>query len=449
MPRNSSFDREWLHRHRAAMALFALIAISALVRLLVILNFRARASWDTPEFIVTARAITSLDFRQYDGKRTPIYPLLMLLAGMDWDVVRLIQSVLGIALASMMFAIAWKRTRNVAASFVVGLFCSLAVSELLFEQVIYSETFCTFWIILSLLAYARTCADAKPGDYALLGISAALAGMTRPMFLFLGPLYWCFMLIRERPRNFLKLFEARLAWVLAPTLILALGWSAVNKHTINYFGVTTTLGFNLSNHSGAFMELAPPQYSKIADIYLRYRARQLSTIGTQAMTFWYAEGELKRATGLSTAELSKQFTRMSLEMFAEHPVLYLESVTKSWVRFWGFEFYEFIGFFHASTSSFVYALLVIFGSLQLGINVAFLGIAADSMWRWMRRRTRFDFELGVIAIVLAGSLEQAFLEYGENVRYLAPLVSLTIYTVVIRVWRSMRLRGVGSEGIQS
>ena len=92
---------------------------------------------------------------------------------------------------------------------------------------------------------------------------------------------------------------------------------------------------------------------------------------------------------------------------------------------------------------------MIFGSLQLGINVAFLGIAADSMWRWMRRRTRFDFELGVIAIVLAGSVEQAFLEYGENVRYLAPLVSLTIYTVVIRVWRSMRLRGVGSEGIQS
>ena len=78
----------------------------------------------------------------------------MLLAGMDWDVVRLIQSVLGIAIASMMFAIAWMRTRNVAASFVVGLLCSLAVSELLFEQIIYSETFCTFWIVLSLLAYA-------------------------------------------------------------------------------------------------------------------------------------------------------------------------------------------------------------------------------------------------------------------------------------------------------
>ncbi len=438
MARNFSFDREWLRRHRFAVGLLVLIAISALARLPIILNFRARASWDTPEFIVTARAIASLDFRQYDGKRTPIYPLLMLLAGMDWDVVRLIQSLLGIAIASMMFAIGWMRTRNLAASFLVGLMSSVAISELLFEQIIYSETLCTFWIVLSLLAYVRISAGAKTLDYALLGISAALAGMTRPMFLFLGPLYLCFMLIRARPLSVIKLRYARLTWVLAPTLVLALGWSAVNKHTINYFGVTTTLGFNLSNHSGAFMELAPPQYAKIADIYLRYRAHQISAVGSQAMTFWYAEGELKRATGLSSVELSKQFARMSLEMFAEHPLLYLESVAKSWARFWGFEFYDFIGFFRASTSGFVYALLVVGGSLQLCINVAFLGMSGYSIWHWIRPRACFDFELAVIAIVLTGSVVQAFLEYGENVRYLAPLVPLTIYTAVTFAWRSGR-----------
>ncbi len=269
------------------------------------------------------------------------------------------------------------------------------------------------------------------------------------MFLFLAPLYLCFMLIRARSLNFRKLRDARLAWVLAPTLILALGWSAVNKRTINYFGVTTTLGFNLSNHSGAFMELAPPQYAKIADIYLRYRAHQISTIGSQAMTFWYAEGELKRATGLSSVELSKQFARMSLEMFAEHPLLYLESVAKSWCRFWGFEFYDFIGFFRASTSSFVYALLMIFGSLQLGVNITFLGISGYSIWRWIRRRARFDFELAVIAIVLAGSVVQAFLEYGENVRYLAPLVPLTIYTVVAFFWRRLERATRGRSTIDS
>ena len=79
-------------------------------------------------------------------------------------------------------------------------------------------------------------------DYALLGISAALAGMTRPMFLFLAPLYFCFMLARARRLELRMLRDARLALVLAPTLVLALGWSAVNKHTVNYFGVTTTTG---------------------------------------------------------------------------------------------------------------------------------------------------------------------------------------------------------------
>ena len=90
------------------------------------------------------------------------------------------------------------------------------------------------------------------------------------------------------------------------------------------------------------------------------------------MTIWYAESEIKRKTGLSTAELSKQLTRMSLEMFAEHPLLYLESVARSWVRFWGFGFYHFIGFFKDSAGSTVYPLLIVFGSLQLGINVMFL-----------------------------------------------------------------------------
>jgi hypothetical protein len=443
MPEEFSSNARWLRGNRAAVAVGALMVISALVRLIVMLNFRARASWDTPGFILTARAIASLDFSQYDGKRTPIYPLLMLLAGMDWDVVRLLQSLLGIAIASIMFAIAWKRSGSAPAAFAVGLLCSLAVSELLFEQVIYSETLCTFWIVLSLLAYGRTREDAGRWDYALLGISAALAGMTRPMFLFLGPLYFCFVLARARTRR-----ADLLAWILAPTLVLALGWSAVNQRTINYFGVTTTLGLNLSNHSGAFMELAPPQYSKIAEIYLRYRAWQISTMGSQAMTVWYAESELKRATGLSTAELSKQLTRMSLEMFAEHPLLYLASVAKSWVRFWGSDFYRFIGFFKASTSGMVYALLVALGSLQLAINLAFLGIATHSITRWLMGRISFDFDLSVIAIVLAGSVVQAFLEYGENVRYLAPLVPLTIYTVVAFALRAVESRSGAGIRIQ-
>jgi hypothetical protein len=243
--------------------------------------------------------------------------------------------------------------------------------------------------------------------------------------------------------------EARLALVLAPTLVLALGWSMVNQHTVNYFGVTTTTGYNLSNHSGAFMEFAPPQYSEIARIYLRYRAWQIPRMGSQTMTIWYAESEIKRKTGLSTAELSKQLTRMSLEMFAEHPLLYLESVARSWIRFWGFGIYRYIGFFKDSAGSTVYALLIVFGSLQLGINVMFLVIAAYSITRWMRGQASFDFDLGVIAIVLAASVVQAFMEYGENIRYLAPLVPLTIYSVVTFTWRAIASRGGVGSRIQS
>ena len=79
----------------------------------------------------------------------------------------------------------------------------------------------------------------------------------------------------------------------------------------------------------------------------------------------------------------------------------------------------------------LYPVLIVLGSLQLGINLMFLIIAAYSISRWMTGRASFDFDLAMIGIVLVGSIVQAFLEYGENVRYLVPLVPLTIYTVVV------------------
>ena len=87
MPGKFSSYTKRLRANSAAIAFLALMAISGLVRLLAVLNFRVRASWDTDGYILAARSIASLDFSNYDGKRTPIYPLLMLLAGMDWSVV--------------------------------------------------------------------------------------------------------------------------------------------------------------------------------------------------------------------------------------------------------------------------------------------------------------------------------------------------------------------------
>jgi len=405
-------------------AFAALIAISVLVRLAIIAHFRERASYDTPGFMLTADAIRTGDFSRYDGRRTPIYPLLLILAGMDWTVVRLVQCALGVAIGAMLFAVAWYRTGSRVTSFVAGLLGSLMISELLYEQILYSETLCTFFIALAMLAYARIDKDggARMPNYAILGIAAAFAGMTRPMFLYLAPLLLCFPLIRAR-------FRVALGLVLAPTLVLALGWSAFNAHTLDYFGVTTTTGFNLSNHSGGFMELAPPQYSQIADIYLRYRPYQIDRMGSHTMTIWIAEGAIRRATGLSTPELSRVLTRMSLEMFAEHPLLYLESVVRAWLRFWGFGFFDFVTAYRDSAGRLGYAMVVLLGTFQLAINVAFLIIAAVLLARWIRARISFDFDLAMIMIVLTGSIVQAFMEYGENVRYLAPLAPLIAYVV--------------------
>src|ERR1700693_1595240 len=88
-----------------ARASFALIAISILVRFAIVLNFRERASYDTSGFVQTANAIRNSDLSLYDGRRTPVYPMLLLIAGMDWNVMRWIQFGLGVAIAAMMFRV--------------------------------------------------------------------------------------------------------------------------------------------------------------------------------------------------------------------------------------------------------------------------------------------------------------------------------------------------------
>ena len=434
----------------AAVAFLVLLAISSIVRLFAVIHFPPQTSYDTGSYVHAAHALGKLHLKAYNGFRTPAYPLLLLLGGMNFRVARLIQSILGIVIASMLFAITWYRTRSAAASLAVGLLSSLSLSELLFEQIIYSETLCAFWIVLSAFAFARTKAPAGTGirDYALLGLSAALAGMTRPMFLILGPLYFCFIVAEAQRLDLSMLREARLALVLAPTLAVAIGWSAVNQYASNYFGVTTTTGYDLVSHSGAFIELAPPKYSEIARIYLRYRAPQLRKSGNQAATIWYAGSEIERTTGFSGAEVSKQLTRMSLEMFAAHPILYLDSVTRSWLRFWGIGAYGYLGYFKEPHGRRIfYALVLGMIFLQWGITLTFLLIAAYSIVRW-RQRTSFNYELELIAIVLLGSIPEALLINDDNERFFVPLIPLTIYVVVTFLWRAMKPSGARHQQLR-
>jgi len=117
-------------------------------------------------------------------------------------------------------------------------------------------------------------------------------------------------------------------------------------------------------------------------------------------------------------------------------------VSRGWARFWGIGIYAFVRTYPRGSAT--YKILFGLGTLQLAVNGAFLAIGGYSITRWLMNRASFDFDLGVIAIVLVASVVQAFMEYGENARYLAPVAPLMTYVVVTFAWRALRMRSDAS-----
>ena len=58
---------------------------------------------DTGWYEKLAREILSGDFRMYDGARTPIYPIILIVGLFKWKLVWLIQMVLGVINALLIY----------------------------------------------------------------------------------------------------------------------------------------------------------------------------------------------------------------------------------------------------------------------------------------------------------------------------------------------------------
>jgi len=94
-------------------------------------------------YIQTAQEILHFNFHSL-GNRTPVYPFLLLLCGLNPRTIWIAQSILGIAASLMIFDMAFRRTRHGLFSLLVGLACSLAPEVLIYESSIMTEALTDF-----------------------------------------------------------------------------------------------------------------------------------------------------------------------------------------------------------------------------------------------------------------------------------------------------------------
>ena len=418
----------------ATRAVVLLTVIAVAVRAGMLLVYQPVVQGDTGTYHTLAAQLLNLDFRDYKGLRTPGYPVLLLLVGENHYAMWLVQSVMGVLISLMLFWICLVHTGNAVWSLPAGLFHTLALNQLVFEANILSETFATLLVVLSIVCLVRAI---KGGPQPLHGVAAgfvsSMTALTRTVYIYVGPLFVILVLLFERDAR-------RLAAGLAVAFLLpVLGWVAFNKVTINYFGFSTMAGYNLTNHSGRFMEKAGDEYATIRDIYLKYRTLQVAETGSHSFTVFYARRELLEKTGLDEVALSRQLTRLSLELFAKYPLLYLRSVAESWASFWAAPNYMKPDMLTVPGAARVVEATWLW-ERRLVLMMNFLAILASG-WvlvsatvRRLKGTMGLPIPLIVTSVIIAASVLQALVEFGENPRYGIPTQSLAALLVLLVAW---------------
>jgi 4-amino-4-deoxy-L-arabinose transferase-like glycosyltransferase len=422
-----------------------LLILGLLPRLALLLCGAPVVQPDTTSYAELATQIARLDFHAYTAIRTPVYPLFMLLCGMNYRVIMAAQFVIGLGIAAILFTLTLRQTKQTRLAFLAGLLYSMDMRMLYYEANIMPETLTAFWIVLSVWVYQRLAAPAtgaRGASVGALGLLLALAGLTRPLLLCLVPVYLVFLPVwRGRaPSERARL----LACYLVPILVPVGAWAAFNKVTVGYFEPSSLTGFSLLTHSGQSMRYAPEKYARFRDIYLRYEAmeNEKPQSAMDSVT-WASAREMMRQTGLSHSALSGQLTRLSLYLFAHHPVTYLKTVVIGWGRFWISE-RSIWGVGDPTTpntltSRFLARFVLLDRALVILLNILFLGISGYTLYCLLTRR-RADLPLLPLvsmAVVLSVSVAQALTEYGSNPRYSAPFYPLVLYVVVSgwAIWR--------------
>jgi len=440
--------------------ILALALVGLAERLALWLVYSPASFGDTPSYMRLAEALQQSGLGSYDGTRVPGYPAFLALLGREPGTVWLAQLALGWGASMLLFSLGWKTTGSLKLGASAAMLYNLTAGLVLFEANLLSETLTAFLILLSLallMALDRRAAREGEGDRAGrhvewglaagLGITAGLAGLTRPLFYILPPVLAAFVwlaggLLRRVGRPIVVRAEAsrriaRLAAFGLPSALLLGGWILWVYRSYEMLSPTTMGGYHLVQHTGEYFEYLPDEQATLRDTYLKYRDAQIAARGTQANAIWDAIPELSAVSGLSFFGLSAELQRLSLQLIRQHPLLYLENVVEGWIDFWKAPVYwDSAGLRFAGLRP-LFSGWALFGrGLSLASNAAFLLASAGAVVsRNLRARLGLDwFSLALGGTIWTASVVQTLADHGDNPRFLVPLQAVVMLAVLRAIW---------------
>ena len=221
-------------------------------------------------------------------------------------------------------------------------------------------------------------------------------------------------------------------------------------------------GYHMVQHTGSYFEYVPDEYATLRDTYIQFRDAQIAQLGTQTNAIWEAIPEMSAVSGYNFYDLSRVLTRLSLQLIAKHPLLFLQNAFQGWWMFWRTAVYWSVDALRLSWLAggvsasiqvqravlFLVNLVFIFASLAGGIMSALPHLRHRSypaILHFARpaQRVYFWFLAGTIWIA---SFLQTLLDHGDNPRFLVPMQSLVVLWVALFFYFMYRIKFSPEKG---
>ena len=436
-------------------------AIALLQRAILWLSYPATIYHDTGGYRRLADTILG-GWQFYDGTRTPGYPLWMAWMGSDAQVY-FSQLVVGLAITLGFFGVGWQAAHSPAFGAAAALAHTFNLGQLFFEANLLTETLTTFWLVLVLVSVALALRWQGPRRWLVwlcAGVLAALAGLTRSLFLFLPFWIGLFLSLRaavpQLAASALKSpiinlirpihFDVRpLVMVSLPGIVLIGAYCSFLYQRFGIFNVTTIAGFHLVQHTGQWFELLPDENAALRDTFLHYRDLQVAATGSSGNTIWDAQPALEKASGLGYVQLSTLLTRLSIQLIVAHPDRYLLSVLDGWQLFWRAPVYwqpeaVSLPILRSALETIVLGQRI----LLVVVNLVFLitSILVGVSRRWRARLGVTPWWSFVLLTIWLTSILQSLPDHGDNPRFLVPLQSWVVLWVIWVAWRFIHIRSL-------
>ncbi len=137
-----------------------IVAVAVLVRFALGAFYAPVRTPDSSTYIRFAEQILAFDFSNYDGWRTPGYPIVLAALGLDDRWVAIAQAVMGTATTAILYLVAFAATGSRAAAIAAALAHTLALNQLLLESAILAETFACFVVVVAMfVGHENYCSD--------------------------------------------------------------------------------------------------------------------------------------------------------------------------------------------------------------------------------------------------------------------------------------------------